>query len=57
MAGAWCADDVREGGVFDGLIFGGEASIVLELVFPPGRNLELFGEQIGVFTDPVQLPA
>jgi len=53
MAGAWCADDVCEGCVFDGLVLGGQAPVVLELVFPPGRKPELFGEEIGMFADPV----
>lgn len=42
MLGARCSYDVGEGGVFDGLILGGEASIMLPLVFAPGGHLGLF---------------
>jgi hypothetical protein len=44
VAGARRADDVREGGVLDGLILGGEPPVVLELVLPPGRDVELLQE-------------
>lgn len=37
MLGARCSYDVGEGGVFNGLILGGEASVMLALVFPPFR--------------------
>ena len=50
------ADDVGEGRVFDGLVSGGEASVVLALVFAPGRYLQLFHEQVGAFPDPVKVP-
>jgi hypothetical protein len=40
--GAWSSDDVGEGGVFDSLVLGGEASVVLTLVFAPAGHLELF---------------
>ena len=42
MLGAWSSNDVGEGGVLDGLVLGGEASVVLALVFAPGGHLELF---------------
>ena len=57
VAGAWCADDVCEGGVLDVLILGGQPAVVLELVLPPGRDVELLQEEVGVFADPVQVPA
>ena len=36
QVGAWSSYDVGEGGVFDGLVLGGEASVVLALVLAPG---------------------
>jgi hypothetical protein len=57
VLGAWSSYDVGEGGVFDGLIFGGKASVALALVFPPAGHLELFKEEVWAFPDPVQVPA
>ena len=42
----WRADDVGEGGLLDGLVLGGEASVVLALVFLPAGDLELLDEQV-----------
>jgi hypothetical protein len=54
---AGSSDDVGEGRVFDGLVLGGEASVVLALVFAPGGHLELFAEEVRAFPDLVQVPA
>ena len=50
--GARSSHDVREGRVFDGLVLGGEASVVLALVLLPGRHLELLQEQVRVVPRP-----
>src|SRR3954451_14372839 len=57
VLGAGCSDDVGEGSVLDGLVLGGQASVVLALVLLPGRYLELFQEEVRAFPDPVQVPA
>jgi hypothetical protein len=57
VLGASSSNDVGERGVFDGLVLGGEASVVLALVFAPGGHLELFQEEIWALPDSLQVPA
>jgi hypothetical protein len=48
--GAWSSYDVGEGGVFDGLVLGGEVSVVLALVFAPGGAISALSATMTVLT-------
>jgi len=57
VLGLRCTDDVGEGAFLDGLVFGGEAFVVLALVFVPAGDLELFDVLVRDFPDAVEGPA